>query len=145
MKSFDWPRLCSSSCPRTNASSWCWRYFYFSLDHLKVLAVFMPVWRMEAVCAARVLYQFVVQHMIIDLWQTKKFLFLCGAIRLDIYLFMKRLATFSMDGPTIIKTWPSCCSEREDSSLFLPDLASLMFPAFWNPLGTLGFGNLKRS
>lgn len=47
---------------------------------------------------------------------------------------MKGLPTFSMDGPVIIKTWASCYGEREDSSWFLPDLASLTFPAFLKPL-----------
>lgn len=65
--------------------------------------------------------------MLIELWQTKKRIaFLHGAITLSICLFMKGLLTFSMDGLTILKTW-ACCSEREDSSWFLLDLASLTF------------------
>lgn len=60
----------------------------------------------------------------------KRFLFLQGAIGLDIYLFMKGLPTLTVDGPTIIKTWASCCSERGSFSRFLPDLASLTFSAF---------------
>lgn len=95
---------------------------------------------MESVCAAWVLYQFVVQHLLIELWQTKKkkkTAFLHGAITLAIYLSMKGLLTFSMGGATIIKIWV-CCSEREDSSWFLLKLASLTF-CFLEHLRYCGF------
>lgn len=42
-----------------------------------------------------------------NLTNQKGILFLHGAVRLDIYLFMKGLPTFSVDGPMIIKTWVS--------------------------------------
>lgn len=62
---------------------------------------------MEAGCAAWVLHQFVVQHMLIDLTDQKGISFLNGAMRLEIYLFMKELPKFSVGGPMIMKTWVS--------------------------------------
>lgn len=148
MKSLDWPRLCSASWPRMNASSWCRRYFYFSLDHLKCLAVFVPTQRMETVCWAGVVPVCCSTHVNRSLTNQKRIQFVNGARRLVICLFMKELTTSSVDGPTSIKTLDSHCqgllTEREGSSWFLPDLASLTFPAFQNPLATLGFRRLER-
>lgn len=101
MKCVAQARLCLSSWPGSNASSWC-----FSLDHLKVSAVFMPVRRTEAVCTVCV---GVVP--ICCSTHANRALINHGAIGLDIYLFMEGLPTFTMDGPTVIKTWASCCSE----------------------------------
>jgi len=49
----------------------------------------MSVQRMETVCAAQVLYQFAVPHMLIDLWQTEKEVFPDGATGHDICIFVK--------------------------------------------------------
>lgn len=126
MRSFDWLRLCSASWPRSSLQLML-AIFLFFISSSESLSCFRASKKDGGcLCCVSAVPVCCSTHANRTLTNQKRIAFLHGAITLAVYLFMKALLTFSMDGPTIIKTW-ACCSEREDSSWFLLDLASLTF------------------